>query len=178
MDLQTCQWHPSRATGLKCTRCGTPVCVECAFQHPVGVRCKECVRAHTLPTYQISTPYLLRGVLGMLGLGTLGAAISYVALNALPNGLLIFLAFMLGLGYMVGEGVSICVNRRRGGVYLIFGAGAAVIASSPWMVPYFTLLRSLNDLSSVSDSVGIIAPIYLMVGIFISIVVAFSRLRR
>ena len=43
----TCYRHPDRETGVRCQRCGRPVCPECLVQAPVGVQCVECVRAAT-----------------------------------------------------------------------------------------------------------------------------------
>jgi hypothetical protein len=39
-----CTYHPSRPTGLRCNRCGNPICTACAVRTPVGYRCKNCVR--------------------------------------------------------------------------------------------------------------------------------------
>ena len=67
MATITCHWHPDRETGLHCTNCGKPMCVECMRQHPVGMRCKECSRQNVLPTYQISTSFYARGIAAALG---------------------------------------------------------------------------------------------------------------
>src|SRR5690606_10430831 len=42
-DTLYCTVHPTRATLLRCNRCGRPMCTDCAVQHPVGLRCRECV---------------------------------------------------------------------------------------------------------------------------------------
>lgn len=44
MELPTCYRHPDRITGLACSRCGRPICGECAIDASVGQRCPECVR--------------------------------------------------------------------------------------------------------------------------------------
>lgn len=41
----TCYRHPDRETGVRCQRCGRPVCPECLLDAPVGVQCVECVRS-------------------------------------------------------------------------------------------------------------------------------------
>ncbi|MEU4801471.1 rhomboid family intramembrane serine protease [Actinosynnema sp. NPDC023587] len=38
-----CAWHPDRATGLRCTRCGRPACPECLREASVGHHCVDCV---------------------------------------------------------------------------------------------------------------------------------------
>jgi membrane associated rhomboid family serine protease len=40
--VTTCYRHPDRATGLSCSTCGRPICVECSRDTPVGQKCPEC----------------------------------------------------------------------------------------------------------------------------------------
>jgi membrane associated rhomboid family serine protease len=40
---QTCSWHPDRATGLTCARCGRPACPQCLTPASVGFHCRACV---------------------------------------------------------------------------------------------------------------------------------------
>ncbi|MET3805881.1 membrane associated rhomboid family serine protease [Nakamurella sp. UYEF19] len=40
---EMCAFHPDRATGLHCTRCGRPACPECLTQASVGFHCRACV---------------------------------------------------------------------------------------------------------------------------------------
>ncbi|SFJ55606.1 MULTISPECIES: rhomboid family intramembrane serine protease [Amycolatopsis] len=43
--LPGCWWHPSRQTGLSCTRCGRPACPDCLREAAVGAQCIDCVQA-------------------------------------------------------------------------------------------------------------------------------------
>jgi membrane associated rhomboid family serine protease len=36
-----CYRHPDRETGLSCSECGRPICVDCMSVAPVGIRCPE-----------------------------------------------------------------------------------------------------------------------------------------
>ena len=126
-QAQTCHWHPERETRLSCARCGKPICVECMRQHPVGVRCKECDRASRLPTYQVSTAYLVRGLSAMVGLG-IGGGVALFVLDRMVGIGFLSLLLMFGLGYVVGEGIGAAVNRRRGLPYQYMAAGAVVLA--------------------------------------------------
>lgn len=36
-----CYRHPDRETGLSCSECGRPICVDCMTAAPVGIRCPE-----------------------------------------------------------------------------------------------------------------------------------------
>ncbi len=40
--VTTCYRHPDRITGLSCTNCGRPICVECSQDAAVGQKCPEC----------------------------------------------------------------------------------------------------------------------------------------
>jgi membrane associated rhomboid family serine protease len=40
-DTQYCYRHPDRETGLSCSECGRPICVDCMTVAPVGIRCPD-----------------------------------------------------------------------------------------------------------------------------------------
>ncbi len=40
--MPVCYRHPDRITGLSCSRCGKPICVECSHDSAVGQLCPEC----------------------------------------------------------------------------------------------------------------------------------------
>jgi membrane associated rhomboid family serine protease len=56
-----CYRHPNRETNVKCSRCGRPICPDCMYDSPVGMRCPECAgqrtRARTLPLRRSDAPY-------------------------------------------------------------------------------------------------------------------------
>jgi membrane associated rhomboid family serine protease len=39
--VMTCYRHPDRETGLSCSECGRPICVDCMTVAPVGIRCPD-----------------------------------------------------------------------------------------------------------------------------------------
>lgn len=41
--VEDCYRHPGVRTGVRCTRCGRPICPECMIEAPVGYQCPECV---------------------------------------------------------------------------------------------------------------------------------------
>ncbi|WJW66975.1 hypothetical protein OZ401_000221 [Candidatus Chlorohelix allophototropha] len=53
VDTTFCKRHPTIETGLKCGRCGTPICPRCMVYTPVGVRCPDCART-PVPTVGVS----------------------------------------------------------------------------------------------------------------------------
>ncbi|MEX2431316.1 MAG: hypothetical protein WD645_05285 [Dehalococcoidia bacterium] len=132
--MDVCHWHPDRETGLHCGNCDKAICWECVRQHPVGVRCKECARLARLPTYQMSTSYLLRGIAAAVGLGLAGAIALPILDMVLPFGGFFFFIIMFGVGYVIGEGVGAAVNRRRGRPYQFMALGGALLAVGPQTV--------------------------------------------
>ena len=40
-EPQYCYRHPDRETGLSCSECGRPICVDCMTVAPVGIRCPD-----------------------------------------------------------------------------------------------------------------------------------------
>ena len=80
---------------------------------PVGVRCPDCANLKKLPQFQVSYGVLAKASLAGLaiagGLGVLFGVLSFVLLSVpfLP-----WIA-LVGIGYAVGEGVSIAANHKR-----------------------------------------------------------------
>ena len=134
MATTYCHWHADRETGLRCSDCGKAMCVECMRQHPVSIRCKECERAYRLPTYQVSASYISRGVGAAMGLGVAGFIALRVIAFALPFVGFFFFFTMMGLGYVMGEGVSAAVNKRRGRPYQYMALAAVLIATSMHLI--------------------------------------------
>lgn len=42
--LPTCYKHSDRVTGLSCSTCGKPICVECSHDASVGQKCPDCAK--------------------------------------------------------------------------------------------------------------------------------------
>ena len=74
----TCYRHPERETGVRCQRCGRPVCAECLVQAPVGVQCLDCVRAvrrHSRPALAMTAPLATYSLVGVNVLVWLAGAV-------------------------------------------------------------------------------------------------------
>lgn len=156
-----CYWHPERPSNLKCGICDKPMCVLCLRHHPVGIRCKICSETARLPTYQLSTYYYFRGLCGALVLGLFGGLVTVGFDSIFAVGFL-RLFFMMALGYFIGEGLSISVNRKRSRELQAI-AGAGVIIS---LVTAFLM----------GDPIGF-TNLFTLFGIGIAIVVAVNRVR-
>ena len=163
-DLMRCATHPEIETNLRCGKCGKPICPKCMVQTPVGARCPDCARLHKLPTYRVSAVYYLRAA----GTG-LGMAVVVGLIWGVINGFVPFfflnLILAAGVGYAIGEVVSLSVNRKRGRWLAAVGSIAVVIS---YLVNIFTF----GGLPF-----GAFRVIIDLVGLGIGIYVAVSRLR-
>ncbi len=119
-----CTVHPERETMLRCNRCGRPMCTECAVRHPVGLRCRECVRQTRSPIYQVGS--------GTTGVALLAAtAISTViGLLVLLFGGVVWWFFWIPIGGALGGAISGVVQRvvpRKRGRPIQIATGAGVL---------------------------------------------------
>ena len=122
-----CATHPEVETNLRCGKCDKPICPKCMVQTPVGARCRDCARLYTLPTYRVSATHYLRAAGTALGTAVVCGLIWGVIAGLIPF-FYLNLVIAAGVGYTIGEVVSLSVNRKRGkGLATI--AGIAVAAS-------------------------------------------------
>lgn len=165
-----CAEHPDVETGLACGKCEKPICPRCLHHTPVGARCRECANIRRLPTYQISVVYLLRaagaGLVVALALGAVWGLL-------LPFNTVFFLGLIagLGLGYAVGEAVSVAANRKTAPPLQAIAAGGVVVA---YLVRSVILVSPFENIGVIdlvrNDLLGYIA-------VAIGVAVAMSRVR-
>ena len=153
-EARYCKKHPRVETNLRCGKCEVLICPDCMVHTPVGVRCGDCAQVRRVPTYDVSPQFMARGIavgasLGV-GLGVLFVAIFRFLLPALP----IFVSFdfarilaivvFLGMGYAIGAGVSLAVNRKRGRSLKFIAAGSVLTAYL--IMSFFGVTVALNSL--------------------------------
>ena len=153
-----CYVHPDVETGLRCGNCERPICVQCVVHHPVGIRCRECAQFRKPPQFNVPSSYYARAIGAGLGIAVAGAVGLALLFLLLPFGGLFTLMGLVGIGYLIGEGISRAVNRKqcRGLQYI---AGGSVLLSA--------LLLGGLILSSLYGLLALAAAVY----------VAVSRLR-
>jgi len=161
-----CAAHSEVETNLTCGRCGTPICPKCLVQTPVGARCSKCAGLKRLPTYEIAPQQYLKAVGVGIGLAiVIGIAWGWLW-DILP---FFFLNLLLaaGVGYAIGEVISLSVNRRRGlGLQVIGGSGVAL-----------SYIVSNVELSAGMLSLFVHFSLYDLIVLAVGIFVAVSRLR-
>ena len=82
------------------------------IQTPVGARCSECARVTKVPTYDVQPSYYLRAALAGGAVALVGGIVWGLLLSVhIP-----FLPWLsaIGVGYLVGEAISVAANRKRG----------------------------------------------------------------
>ena len=108
-----CKRHPEVETSVSCGRCGDSICPRCMIHAPVGVRCPDCGKSRPAPTFDVSTPFLLRSIGAGLAVALGGGlVVSFIAMLA-PIGFLLA-ALVAALSYAIGESISLSTNRKRG----------------------------------------------------------------
>lgn len=113
-----CYRHPDRETWVRCGRCDQPICLKCAMQGPVGLRCKTCGKPSRDPLTAMTPQQMLVGALVALGAGTLGGFVG--------QQFGFFLAIIAGpiAGGLIAEAVMRVTGYKRGAkMWAIVGGG-------------------------------------------------------
>ena len=127
-----CAKHPNTETNLRCGKCEKLICPDCMVHVPVGVRCPECAQVRRLPTFEVTAPFLARAIAAGLVLGIAGGLTVGFLSPLLERSFLLYIGAIVGVGYLIGEGISVAVNRKRGRNLKFVAAGSMLIA-------YFTI---------------------------------------
>jgi len=161
-----CAYHPDVETNLRCGKCGRPICPKCLVQTPVGARCPKCARLYKLPTFSVSTKYYLRGVGTGVGIAIVCGIVWEIIIGVVPLYLNLLLA--PGIGYAVGELISLSANRKR-------SRGLAAVAGSCVVISYL-----ITVLFPWGTHLGLSSIMYLVIDLLalaLGIFVAVTRLR-
>ena len=168
-----CVNHPKVETGLRCNRCGNPICPKCAVRTPVGFRCKQCIKDQQAAFYS-ATPldYVIAVVIGLVASTIAAFIISAVG---------IFFAFFLApvAGGVIAEVVRWATGRRRGRwLWLVVSAcivvGALLAAFGP-LLPFLFVPEARMAL--LAAPLTLIAHIDLIIYVVLAIGVVYARLR-
>ncbi len=147
-----CARHPDTETNLRCGRCDALICPRCLVHAPVGVRCPDCAGETRLPTFDVTGPFLARAVAAGLGLSIAGGIIAGLVRQSFRLGLIEAL-LIVGLAYVIGEGISIAVNRKRGRTLKYVAAGAVLVS-------FFIVMIAGSGFLDLFDIMALAAAIY------------------
>lgn len=153
-----CATHPDVETNLSCGRCGHPICPKCMVQTLVGPRCPDCANLKRLPTYEVSPRQYLIAVVVGLSVAIAAGFVWALIWRALPS-ILLSLLIAAGIGYAIGELISLATNRRRGPGLQAIGGISVLVSYAIYclFVPWFSL--------------------YTIIGLALGILIAIARLR-
>ncbi len=137
-ELRYCTKHPRVETNLRCGKCEELICPDCMVHTPVGVRCGDCAQVRRIPTYDVSSQFLARGVIAGVLLGIASGALFFLVFGVLPqiiSGLgvsrvliVLWPLMFAGMGLATGTGISLAVNRKRGKSLKFVAAGSILTA--------------------------------------------------
>jgi len=98
-----CYRHPDRETYVRCGRCDQPICMGCAMQGPVGMRCKTCGKPARDALASMRPSQIAIG-LGVSG--GLAAVVGYFGAQ--------FGWFMIVVGFFAGTIIAEALDRTIG----------------------------------------------------------------
>ncbi|MFQ5611464.1 MAG: tetratricopeptide repeat protein [Anaerolineae bacterium] len=147
--LLVCYRHPETETGLRCNRCGKPICVKCANRTPVGFRCPDCIREQQNKFYTgTNLDYVIAAVIA-LPLSLVAAAVFTFFIGGIGF-FALFIGFIAApfVSGIIAEAVRRAVGKRRSRYLPHVVAGSLILATLP-----FILLLLLGG-----NLFGLIAP--------------------
>ncbi len=153
-----CATHPNVETGLACGRCERFICPRCMIQTPVGSRCGDCARVRKSPVFDVTTKQYLMASVAAVGLGGVLGVVG--ALLRIEIGWFLFLTGILaaGIGYLVGEAVSVAANRKRGlGLSLIATSGVVIAFAAATITTLAQPVAYRYDLFNIVTAVLLLA---------------------
>jgi hypothetical protein len=158
--MAVCKRHSKVETNLYCGKCGDPICPKCLVQTPVGARCPACARLSRVPTYRVSPVHYLRAAGAAIALAVIAGILWGFLRSIMFSGYFNFL-IAAALGYGIGEGISLSVNRKSGTGLAVIGGVTLVVA---YIISTFTFGRNPFQLFDIAA---------VIVGIFVTV----TRLR-
>ena len=110
------------------------VCPACMVHSAVGIRCPDCAQTKRPPTFDVTGIFLARAIGASLGLGLL-CGVAVKILSIFLAGIPLVVAFA-ALGYAIGEGVSLAVNRKRGRRLKLVASSGVLVAFIVSALPF------------------------------------------
>jgi hypothetical protein len=145
-----CIDHPHRETVLRCNQCDAPVCTDCVVRTPVGLRCKECVKAQQAIFFNaLWYDYPLAALIA-LALSVPAASITTLI------GWWFALIISPFAGALIGRAVHWATGRRRGRyIWLVVAVCMVLGAFAAWTVaPRALLTLGIYSVMATGAAVG------------------------
>jgi len=142
-EVTFCYRHPDVETGLRCNRCGKPICPKCAVRTPVGFRCPDCIREQEAKYYSGSNLDYVIGAVITFPLSLIAAALFTFILGRFGF-FIIFIALFVApaVGGFIAEAVRWAVRKRRSRYLGHVVAGCLILATVPFFI-YMLLIGNM-----------------------------------
>ena len=146
-----CKRHSGVETSITCGRCGDAICPRCMVHAPVGVRCPDCGRTRPMPTFDVSPMFMARGLAAGLVVGAVGGVLVSVVVRYFyfPY---ILAVLIVGLGFLVGETVSLTTNRKRGTKLKLMAGVSMLLGYS--LITYLTGGLTFNTINLLAGGIA------------------------
>jgi hypothetical protein len=130
-----CYRHPDTETGLRCNRCGKPICAKCAVRTDVGFRCPDCVRQQQDKFYTGGGLDYVIAVIIALPLSLI-AAVVFTFLIARIGFFSWIISFFAApaTGGIIAEAVRRAVSRRRSRYLSTVVAACLALGVAPFLL--------------------------------------------
>ena len=162
-EIRYCAKHTGTQTNLECGRCGEFICPRCMVHGPVGIRCESCAQVRGVPTFDVTGVFLARAIGAGLTIAIVGGlALSFLRLTFSWEPLLDW-ASILGMGYVIGAGISASANRKRGRSLKLVAAGSLLLAS---LILSIVGLGAFSLFGSLSGLLALAAAFYVSISRF------------
>ena len=172
-----CYRHPDRETWVRCGRCDQPICMKCAMEGPVGLRCKTCGKPtrDALASMRVSQ-IVIAAVLALGGgaiVGYAGSAIGYLGLVVAFFG-----------GGIIAEVIDRAIGIKRGprimaiavpGIVAGGLAGVSLSVLSTWLEMRAYAGAEAPDIYFSSYLTSVVP--FALLAVLVAAVVAAARLR-
>ena len=172
-----CYRHPDRETWVRCGRCDQPICMKCAMEGPVGLRCKTCGKPtrDALASMRVSQ-IVIAAVLALGGgaiVGYAGSAIGYFGLVVAFFG-----------GGIIAEVIDRAIGIKRGprimaiavpGIVAGGLAGVSLSVLSTWQEMMAYAGEEAPDIYFSSYLTSVVP--FALLAVLVAAVVAAARLR-
>jgi hypothetical protein len=172
-----CAADPTVETYLRCARCEKPICPKCLIQTPVGSRCRDCAQLRRPPMFDIKPMGYVRAVGAGIGAGIGGSLLLTLVQSMVPFAGFFGFMLMAGLGYVVGEAVSVAVRRKQGNALGIIAAVSAVVGLIVVRAAFLMLAGAPPLIALSTGAASIAAPLWNALGVLLAAGVAYSRAR-
>jgi len=130
-----CYRHPDVETGLRCNRCGKPICPKCARRTPVGFRCPDCIREQENKFYTGTTKDYIIAIVISLPLSFITAGLFSFILGNFGFWVIFIGIFVApAVAGFITEAVRWGVSRRRSRYLGRIVAGCFILATLPFVL--------------------------------------------